>query len=62
MTKGNELTKRLRIAGFLLIGGLLTGFLTLIWSHPVSFLLYVGLGGLLMAAGIVFYLYTVVSH
>ena len=62
MTKSMVLKKRLRISGFLLIGGLLMGFFTLVWSHPISFLLYIGLGGLLMAAGIGFYLYTIASH
>jgi hypothetical protein len=62
MKTGEKLAKLLRIAGFLIIGGFLVEVLTLIWSHPVSFLLYMGIGGVLMVAGIVLFLYAVVSH
>lgn len=62
MKTGKKLAKVLRIAGLLIIGGFLVEVLTLIWSHPVSFLLYMGVGGVLMVIGIVLYLYAVISH
>ena len=62
MITGPKLVKFLRIAGALIAGGLLIEGITLMWSHPISFLLYLGIGGLLMVAGILLYLYTVVSR
>lgn len=62
MKTGKKLAKVLRIAGLLIIGGFLVEVLTLIWSHPASFLLYMGVGGVLMVIGIVLYLYAVISH
>ncbi len=62
MKNGQKLATFLRIAGLLLVGGLVVEGITLIWTHPVSFLIHIGIAGLLIAAGIVLYLYTVVSH
>jgi hypothetical protein len=45
-----------------LIGGLLVEAITIYWSHPTSFLLFLGLGGILVLAGIVVYLIAIVSH
>jgi hypothetical protein len=54
-------SKRLRLAGILVILGLLVQALTLLWNHPLSFLAFLGLGGLLLFAGIVVYLFTLIS-
>lgn len=56
-----NIEKRIRLAGVLLIAGLLVELVTLRWSHPTSFLFFLLLGGLLMALGIVIYLLTLVS-
>ncbi|MEW5815909.1 MAG: hypothetical protein AB1798_11025, partial [Spirochaetota bacterium] len=55
------LIKFLRLSGFLLIAGLLVEGITLIWSHPVAFLIFISAGGLLLGAGILLYLYAIVS-
>lgn len=55
------LEKRLRLAGMLLIFGLLVEAICLLWARPLAFILLVALGGLLCAAGIVVYLYSLVS-
>jgi hypothetical protein len=55
------LEKRLRLAGMLLIFGLLVDAICLLWARPLAFILLVALGGLLCAAGIVVYLYSLVS-
>ncbi len=52
---------RLRIAGGLIIAGLLVELVTLLWSHPTAFLFFLLLGGTLMAAGILFFLYSLIS-
>lgn len=49
------------IPGFVTILGLLVEALSLVWNHPVSFVAFVALGGLLLAAGILIYLWALVS-
>jgi len=56
-----KMTARLRIASVLVfIGHLIEGF-TLMWNNPIAFLVFLGIGGLLMFIGIVFYLLSLVS-
>ena len=50
--------QRLRISGLLLIAGLVIETFSLLWSHPIAFLIFLLLGGALMAAGILVYLYS----
>ena len=56
-----RIERRIRIAGVLLIGGLLVELVTLHWSHPTAFLFFLFLGGALMALGIIIYLFSLVS-
>jgi hypothetical protein len=44
-----------------LIGGLLIEAGTLYWFHPLSFMLFIGLGGTLVGVGILVYLVGVVA-
>jgi hypothetical protein len=53
--------KRLRMAGVLLIVGLLVEAVCLQWARPIAFILLVVFGGALCAAGIAVYLYSLVS-
>jgi len=55
------LEKRIQLAGILLIVGLLVEAVCLLWARPLAFILLVGLGGFLCVAGIVLYLYSLVS-
>jgi hypothetical protein len=50
--------RSLRIAAILLVAGLLVELFTLNSARPTAFLVFVGVGGLLIAAGIVLYLIT----
>jgi len=52
---------RLQISGLLIIAGLLVELVTLKWSHPTAFLFFLLLGGSLMGAGILFYLYSLLT-
>lgn len=61
MTKTINLERRLRIAGTFVILGLLVELISLLWSHPLAFILFIAAGGLLVAAGILVYLYSLVS-
>ena len=47
---------RLRTAALLVLIGLLVEAGSLLRSHPTSFLVFIGVGGLALAAGIVLYL------
>ena len=52
---------RLRVAGILVVLGLVVEGLSLLWNHPLSFVIFLGLGGLLLFLGIVIYLTALVS-
>jgi hypothetical protein len=56
-----KIERRIRLAGILLIAGLLVELATLRWSHPTAFLFFLLLGGALMALGIVVYLLSLVT-
>jgi hypothetical protein len=53
--------KRLRIAGILIAIGLIVEALSLIWNHPLSFVAFLGIGGLLLFLGIAVYLIALVN-
>jgi hypothetical protein len=52
----SKLERRLQAAGALLLAGLVVELVTLFWSHPAAFLLFMFLGGILMFVGIALYL------
>lgn len=58
---GLKMTLRLRIAGTLVFVGLAIEAFTLTWNNPIAFLVFLGIGGLLILTGIVFYLLSLVS-
>ncbi len=60
-TSATKLEMRLRVAGILVVIGLLVELVTLQWSHPTAFLFFLFLGGSLMFLGILLYLYTLVT-
>lgn len=57
-----RLVRRLRLAGLLLALGLLIEAATLYWPHPTAFLVFLLLGGVLIAAGVVLYLFTIATY
>lgn len=56
-----KLEKRLRVAGLLVVLGLLIELITLHWAHPTAFLFFLLLGGSLMGLGILLYLYSLIA-
>jgi hypothetical protein len=60
-TQEGFIIKRLRLSGVLIILGLLIEGFSLIWNHPLSFVAFLGLGGLLLFLGILLYLTALVS-
>jgi hypothetical protein len=62
MLTANQLEKRRQVAGVFIVLGLVIEALCLIWSTPIAFVIFVAIGGLLMFAGIVLYLASLVSN
>lgn len=57
-----KLSRPFRVSGVLLIVGLLVEAVSLFWIHPLAFLGFFIIGGILLAAGILLYLYSIVFH
>ena len=62
MFNADPLEKRLQVAGTLLIVGLVIEALCLLSKGPIAFVIFVAIGGLLIAAGVVVYLLSLVTH
>jgi hypothetical protein len=60
-THKTSIARTLRISGTLLILGLAVEAISLLWGKPLAFLLFACVGGVLMLAGILLYLYSLVS-
>ena len=56
-----KMQRRVRISGTLVLLGLLVELVSLLWSHPTTFILFLMPGAMLMALGILLYLYSLVS-
>lgn len=57
----NPTHARLRLSGIFIILGLIVQASSLLWNHPLSFIAFVTIGGLLLAIGIVLYLLALVN-
>jgi hypothetical protein len=56
------LSRRLKLSGLLVGAGLVVEAVTLFWQHPTAFLVFLFLGGSLVAAGVLVYLFTIASY
>ncbi len=56
------LARRFKIAAVLVSLGLAIEALTLFWAHPTAFLAFLLIGGTLVAAGVLLYLFSIVSY
>jgi hypothetical protein len=56
------LHRRLKLSSILVSTGLLVEVVTLFWSHPLTFVAFIVLGGTLVGMGILLYLYSIVSR
>jgi hypothetical protein len=61
MLGASPMNKLLQIAGVFLISGLLIEALCLFSTKPIAFVIFVGVGGLLLFAGVAIYLFSLVS-
>lgn len=57
----SRLQQGLKIAAYLLIAGLIIEAITLYWTSPLSFMLFIGASGTLIALGIIVYLIAIVA-
>jgi hypothetical protein len=55
-----QIEKRLRIAGILIGTGLAVEGVSLIWTHPLSFIVFLGACGILLGAGLLMFLVTLI--
>jgi hypothetical protein len=55
-----KIERYLRLSGLLVITGLIIEALSLIWSHPTAFLVFMFIGGALMGLGILIFLISLV--
>ena len=46
--KANSMERRIQVAGVVLIAGLLIEALCLLWARPISFVIFVAVGGLFL--------------
>lgn len=53
---------RIRSAGALIVIGLCVLMLTFLWTHPIAFLCFLLIGCPLVGAGILLFLYALVTH
>jgi hypothetical protein len=61
MLSANQFEKRRQVAGICIVFGLVIEALCLMWASPIGFVIFVAIGGFLMFAGIVLYLYSLTS-
>lgn len=55
------MSKRLRLAGALIVAGMTIQLITLMWNHPLAFLAFLFVGSPFVAAGCLVYLYSLVT-
>lgn len=51
-----NMERRIRVAGSFVIAGMLVELMTLIWSHPTAFVIFVIVGGLSTLVGVIYHL------
>ena len=57
----SRLSSRLRLAGILLIIGLIIEILSFLWDHPLTFMGFLVIGCAFLGLGIVLFLWTLVT-
>jgi hypothetical protein len=60
MNHTDHIHRELQVSGALVILGLLVEAVCLLWSRPIAFVIFAGLGGFLIATGVLLFLYSLV--
>lgn len=58
----NSIERRICFSGILIGAGLIVQMITLAWDHPLAFVAFLVVRCPMVGAGILFYLYSLVSH
>lgn len=53
--------RRVQLSGLLLMIGMLIELLSLVWSHPIAFLIFIVISGSFIISGIVYYLVSLIT-
>jgi Flp pilus assembly protein protease CpaA len=61
MTQNDAISKKLRLSGMVIMVGLVVEALSLTWNHPLSFVAFLGIGGLALFLGVLIYLLALVG-
>jgi predicted membrane channel-forming protein YqfA (hemolysin III family) len=56
------MSKSLKVAAILLVTGLAIEALTLLWNHPLAFVSFIVPGGVLILAGVLIYVWSLLSR
>ena len=57
----SKMQRRIRTSSTLVLVGLIVELVSLLWSHPTAFVVFLALGASLMGVGILIYFYSLVS-
>jgi hypothetical protein len=60
MNHTDHIHRKLQVSGAFVILGLLVEAVCLLWSRPIAFVIFAGLGGFLIATGVLLFLYSLV--
>ena len=57
-----EETRLLRLAGIVILAGLVLQLITFVWFHPITFMLHLSLGGFTTLVAVVLYFVHLFHH
>jgi hypothetical protein len=61
MIASSPIEGRIRVSGWLIAAGLLVQLVSLIWTHPLAFMVFLLIGTPLVAVGALLYLFSLVT-
>jgi len=62
MLSTDTMERRLQLSGILLLLGIVVEMLCIVWTRPIAFIVFVAVGGLFLALGVLAYLMAILSR
>jgi len=62
MLSADTMERRLQVSGILLLLGIVVEMLCIVWTRPIAFIVFVAVGGLFLALGVLAYLMAILSR
>jgi hypothetical protein len=62
MLSAEPMERRLQISGILLFLGIVVEMLCVVWTRPIAFVVFVTVGGLFLALGVLVFLLALISR